>query len=53
MCNEYHNLYYNKYEILPKFYKKANTNKANNVSNEHASINLNSDTAKSDSNIIN
>ena len=45
MCNEYHNLYYNNYEPLPKFYRKANSDKADNVSHEHASVNLNSDKA--------
>ena len=41
MCNEYHNLYYINYEPLPKFYRKANSDQANNVSHEHASLNLN------------
>ena len=52
MCNEYHNLYYDNYEPLPKFYPKANSDKDNNVSHEHAFVNLNSDTTKSDSNVI-
>ena len=53
MCNEYQILYYNNYEPLPKFYKKANSNKADNISHEHALVNLNSDTANSDNNVIN
>ena len=53
MCNEYHSLYYNNYDPLPKFYNKTNSNKADNVSHNHASINLNSDAANSDSNVTN
>ena len=53
MCNEYHNFYYNNSEPLPKFYRKANSDKANNVSHKHASVNLNYDKANSDSDVTN
>ena len=35
------------------FIDKANSNKADNVSDKHASVNLNSDTSNSDSNVTN
>ena len=53
VCNEYHNLYYNNYEPLPKFYMKANSDKVDNVSHEHAYVNLNSDKANFDSDVTN
>ena len=53
MCNEYHNLYYNNYEPLPKFYRKTNSDNADNVSHEHAFVNLNSDKANFDSDVTN
>ena len=53
MCNEYHSLYHNDYEPLPKFYRKIDSNKAGNVSLKSASINSNFETAKSDNQVIN
>ena len=53
MCNEYHNLYYDNYEPLAKFYRKEISDKADNVSHEHASVNLNSDKANFDSDVTN
>ena len=48
LCNEYHSLYHNDYEHLPKFYRKVDSNKIVNVSLKSTTINLNSELAKSD-----
>ena len=53
MCNEYHSLYHNDYEPLPKFYRKIDSNKTGNFSLKSTSINSNSETAKSDNQVIN
>ena len=53
MCNEYHTLYHNDYEPLPKFYRKIDSKKTGNVSLKSTSINFNSETAKSDNLVIN
>ena len=53
MCNKYHNLYYNNYEPLPKFYRKTNSDKADNVSHDYASVKFNSDKANFDSDVTN
>ena len=53
MCNEYHSLYHNDYEPLPKFYRKIDSNKTGNFSLKITSINSNSETTKSDNQVIN
>ena len=53
MSNEYHSLYHNYYEPLPKFYRKVDSNKTGNVSLKSTSINSNSETTKSDNLVIN
>ena len=53
MCNEYNSLYHNNYEPLPKFYQKIDSNKTGNISLKSTSINLNSETTKSDNQVIN
>ena len=53
LCNEYHSLYHNDYEPLPKFYRKVDSNKTVNISLKSTSINLNSEPAKSDNQNIN
>ena len=53
MCNEYHSLYHNDYEHLPKFYRKIDSKKTGNDSLKSTSINSNSEIAKSDNQVIN
>ena len=53
LCNEYHSLYHENYEPLPKFYQKDHSNKTVNVSLKSASIDLNSDPAESKNQCIN
>ena len=53
LCNEYHSLYHENYELLPKFYQKDLSNKTVNVSLKNISINLNSDPTESKNQSIN
>ena len=53
LCNEYHSLYHENYEPLPKFYQKDHSNKTVNVSLKSASIDLKSDPPESKNQCIN
>ena len=52
-CNEYHSLYHENYEPLPKFYQKAYSNKAIKGLLKSTSININSELEKSENQVIN
>ena len=51
-CEEYHNLYYNYYEPLPKFNKSANSGKFLNVKQKNACNNTDSDKTDPECNVF-
>ena len=53
LCNEYHSLFHNNYEPLPKFYQKVDSKKTVNVSMKSTTSNLCNKPAESNNNIIN